>query len=256
MNRLKQVNDMKIDDALEEFKEDKKTKEEIKELILKNSFTSIGCTNIDSERKIRRGFPETIYCKSKTPEDVKKIFESMAKKNDIILGTKAEEKHFQEIKDMEGIEINKEAEMIIYKKKSIKKTGKVIVLTAGTSDRGVAEEASITAECMGSMVTRRYDYGVAGLNRLLSIIDEIEKANVIIAVAGMEGALPSVVSGLVSKPIIAVPTSVGYGTNLNGISALLTMLNTCSPGVSVVNIDNGFGAGYMAALINNQSEKK
>ncbi len=247
---------MKIDETLEEFREGKASKEEIKKLILKNTFTSIDCANIDTERNKRRGFPETIYCKNKTPDEVRQIFEAMKKENKVILGTKAQQEHFQKVRDIKGIEINEDAGLIIYKKEEIKKTGNVVVLSAGTSDRKIAEEAAITAECMGSIVNRKYDYGIAGLNRLLSIVDEIEKANAVITIAGMEGALPSVVSGLISKPIIAVPTSIGYGANFNGISALLTMLNTCSPGISVVNIDNGFGAGYMAALINRQSEKK
>ncbi len=247
---------MNIDNALKKFKEGKITKEEVKQLILENSFISIDCANIDNDRKKRRGFPETVYCQNKTPGEVKQIFEIMIEENKVVLGTKASKEHFEEVKNIKGIEVNEETGLIVYKNKENEKTGNVIVLSAGTSDRSIAEEAAITAECMDCNVNRKYDYGIAGLNRILSIRNELEEANVVIAIAGMEGALPSVISGLISKPIIAVPTSVGYGASLKGISALLTMLNTCSPGVSVVNIDNGFGAGYMAALINKQSKEK
>ncbi|MFW6013691.1 MAG: nickel pincer cofactor biosynthesis protein LarB [Nanoarchaeota archaeon] len=247
---------MNIEKALDEFKNNKLTKEELKKLILKDSFTSIEAANIDTDRKNRRGFPESVYCLHKTPSEVKKIFLEMSKNNDVIIGTKAKKEHFEKVKELRGIEYDETSGVLIYKSKNIKKKGNIVIVTGGTSDKPIAEETAITAECMECNVTRRYDYGIAGINRLLSIREELEKANVVIAIAGMEGALPSVVSGLISKPLIAVPTSVGYGANMQGVTALLAMLNSCSPGLAVVNIDNGFGAGYMAALINKQSEKK
>ncbi len=247
---------MKLERALDEFKNNKITKEQLKKLILKESFTSIVSANIDNNRKNRRGFPESVYCLHKTPDEVKEIFFEMRKINDLVIGTKAKKEHFEKIKNFKGIEYNESSGMLIYNNKKIKKKGSIVVISAGTSDKAIAEEAAITAECMGCNVIRRYDYGIAGLNRLLSIRDELENTNAVIAIAGMEGALPSVVAGLISKPVIAVPTSVGYGASMEGLAALLAMLNSCSPGISVVNIDNGFGAGYIAALINKQSEKE
>jgi len=218
----------------------------------------IGHTKIDIDRKARKGFSEVIFCEGKTPEQVKDIFSEMIKKNSIVLGTRADKKHSSAVKNL-GVVYNETARLLIYEKyeknNDKKSKGLIAVVSAGTSDMSVAEEAALTAEIMGSNVARHYDCGIAGLHRLTNIVDELQKANVVIAVAGMEGALPSVISGLISTPIIAVPTSVGYGASMKGISALLTMLNGCSPGVAVVNIDNGFGAGYMAHTINARVKK-
>lgn len=164
---------------------------------------------------------------------------------------------FEAIKDItDNVEYHESARIVVVKREEFKKTEKkILVVTGGTADIPVAEEAAITAEVLGNTVERLYDVGVAGLHRLLSNVDVLFKANVIIAVAGMEGALASVVGGLVDKPVIAVPTSIGYGSNFGGLSALLSMLNSCASGVSVVNIDNGFGAGYLASMINQMTEK-
>jgi len=180
----------------------------------------------------------------------------MLKKENNILATRANQEVYSRIKDIEPeAEYYERAKIIFIKKRELKKTeSKIIIVTGGTSDLAVAEEAAITAEVLGNSVERLYDVGVAGIHRLLLNLDKLNEASVIITVAGMEGALASVVGGLVDKPVIAVPTSVGYGANFGGVSALLTMLNSCASGVGVVNIDNGFGAAYLAATINMQIE--
>jgi len=237
---------MNIDKVLKEFRDGNISLEAVKNHLVKEPFTDIGYAKIDNHREIRKGFPEVVYCKEKTPEQVRGIFKSM--KSDIILGTKASPEHFKAVKDI--AEYNEVAKLLTIVKEAPKKKGKVVVVSAGTSDQPIAEEAAITAELLGANVIRKFDIGVAGVHRTLSIIDDLTDANAIVAVAGMEGALPTILSGLTSKPVIAVPTSVGYGASFGGISALLTMLNSCSPGVAVVNIDNGFGAGYLAGIIN------
>ena len=212
------------------------------------------CTaRIDVSREKRRGFPEVIYCPGKTIPQIKKISKCILKHNGTLLLTRANKKIYNELKKIiPGLKYNSLANLIYYckKKNKISSKGNILVLSAGTSDIPVAEEAAVTAELMGNQVERLFDVGVAGIHRLLDKVDMIRKANVIVVVAGMEGALASVLSGMVEKPVIGVPTSVGYGASFSGIAPLLTMLNSCSPGVSVVNIDNGFGAGYMAGLIN------
>ncbi|HWQ79467.1 MAG TPA: nickel pincer cofactor biosynthesis protein LarB [Anaerovoracaceae bacterium] len=215
-------------------------------------FQDLGFANIDQHRNIRTGCPETIYCAGKTPEQVAAIVGSMKEKNSCILCTRASEEVYEKVKETAPEAVySPVARTITVNQKEVTLTGKSIaVITAGTSDIPVAEEAAVTAEFMGNRVDRIYDVGVAGIHRLFARLDRIRNANVVIAVAGMEGALASVVGGLVDKPVIAVPTSVGYGASFGGLSALLTMLNSCSAGVAVVNIDNGFGAGYLASKIN------
>lgn len=215
-------------------------------------FQDIGFANIDQHRNIRTGYPETIYCEGKTPEQVAAILEKMKQNNSNILGTRASRQVYDKVKETTPEAVYyPEARVIVVKNRTEVVSEKTIaVVTAGTSDIPVAEEAAITAETMGNQVDRIYDVGVAGIHRLFAKLDRIRAANVVIVVAGMEGALASVVGGLVDKPVIAVPTSVGYGTGFGGISALLTMLNSCATGVAVVNIDNGFGAGYLASNIN------
>ena len=212
------------------------------------------CTaRIDISREKRRGFPEVIYCPGKTIAQINKISKCILSHNDTLLLTRASRKIYKQLnKSIPGLKYNNLANLIYLrkKKKKIKAKGKILVMSAGTSDIPVAEEAAVTAELMDNQVERLYDVGVAGIHRLLDKVELIRRANVIIVVAGMEGALASVLSGMVDKPVIGVPTSVGYGASFSGIAPLLTMLNSCSPGVSVVNIDNGFGAGYMAGLIN------
>ena len=219
---------------------------------LKNlPYENMGFVRLDHHRVFRKGFGEVIYCENKTPEHVKKITEALLKRKNPILLTRADKSLYDFLKKTFPALKYNETGRIIYLKKGGKKSKKtVLILTAGTSDIPVAEEARITLEVMGNKVKTIYDVGVAGIHRLLDKIPEISKANVIIVAAGMEGALGSVVGGLADKPVIAVPTSVGYGSSFKGIAPLLTMMNSCSPGVVVVNIDNGFGAGYFASLIN------
>ncbi|WP_220126390.1 nickel pincer cofactor biosynthesis protein LarB [Tepidibacillus sp. HK-1] len=218
---------------------------------LKN-YEELGFANLDLHRAKRTGFPEVIYAEGKTTEQVLVIFERLITKNKVVLATRVTKEMGEQILwKFPSVEYNEIARTILWNRKSEEKhPGYIVVVCAGTSDLPVAEEAAVTAQAMGNETKLICDVGVAGLHRLIDKIDLIRKANVIIVVAGMEGALPSVVGGLVDKPVIAVPTSVGYGANFKGLSALLGMLNSCASGISVVNIDNGFGAGYQAGLIN------
>jgi pyridinium-3,5-biscarboxylic acid mononucleotide synthase len=215
-------------------------------------FKELGFAKIDNHREMRVGYPEVIYCQGKTVEQVKKIVEFMNTKNNNILGTRATKEMYEAVKEIcPEAEYSELAKTITVKKKELELPKTYIaVVTAGTSDIPVAEEAAITAEILGNKVERIFDVGVAGIHRLFNRLDLIRGAKVVIVIAGMEGALASVVGGLVDKPVIAVPTSIGYGANFGGLSALLCMLNSCASGVSVVNIDNGFGAGYLSSMIN------
>ncbi len=215
-------------------------------------FEDIGFAKIDTHRAMRRGFPEVIYCEGKTIHQIQEIVKRMIPKNRIILGMRASEDVHKALKKVtDKVVYHKDARAFsIGKKPKPRAAGTILVVSAGTADIPVSEEAAITAEMMGNRVERLFDVGVAGVHRLLGHKENLFRASVIIVAAGMEGALPSVVGGLVDKPVIAVPTSIGYGVSFGGLSALLTMLNTCVPGLAVVNIDNGFGAGYMASLIN------
>lgn len=215
-------------------------------------YVDVGCAKIDMHREARVGYPEVIFCPGKTPEQVTAIMKAMLEKNSNILATRASAELFSVVKEFcpEAI-YHATAKAITIKNKEIKPPETYIaVVTAGTADLPVAEEAAVTAEFFGNPVERIVDVGVAGVHRLFHNLDVIKKARVVIAVAGMEGALPSIIGGLVNAPVIAVPTSVGYGASFNGLSALLTMLNSCASGVSVVNIDNGYGAGYIGSMIN------
>ncbi|MGB3340383.1 MAG: nickel pincer cofactor biosynthesis protein LarB [bacterium] len=213
-------------------------------------FDDLGYAKVDLHRQKRKGFPEVVFSQGKTARQVFAIATKILKANDMVLLTKVTPKLAKAIKTkFKKGTYHKDARIYFIGKK-LKQQGLISILTGGTADIPVAEEAAITAEVMGSKVKRIYDVGVAGLHRILSFRWEIEKARVLIVVAGMDGVLASVAGGLFSKPIIAVPTSIGYGLNLQGLTPLLTMLNSCAPGVAVVNIDNGFGAGYIAALIN------
>ena len=214
-------------------------------------YEDIGYAKIDNHRKVRSGFPEVIYCAGKADEHLKKIFQRIYEENGEVFGTRASEHQYRLIKDIfPRVQYDELSRIIKIEKQDKKRVGKVVVCTAGTADISVAEEAAQTAEFFGTNVDRIYDVGVSGIHRLLSKLEDIQSANCVVAVAGMEGALASVIGGLVDKPVIAVPTSVGYGASLNGLSALLTMINSCANGVAVVNIDNGYGAGYMATQIN------
>ena len=214
-------------------------------------YEDIGFAKLDHHRSLRSGFGEVIYCSGKTCEQVGVIFSRFAASGTNVLGTRATREQFEAVnKLLPGSEFDPLSGIIQHYIKKPELTGKIAVCTGGTSDLPVAEEAAKTCEFFGSYVERIYDVGVAGLHRLLSQLDNIRDANCVIAVAGMEGALGGVVAGLVDMPVVAVPTSVGYGANFGGLSALLTMLNSCAEGVGVVNIDNGFGAAYLACQIN------
>lgn len=218
-----------------------------------NGFDELGFAKIDNSRPERRGFPEAIFCEGKTPDQVAQIVQKMNEGERNILATRADEKTFNAVKKLTPeAEYDESARLIMVRKEQINPDPDriILVMTAGTSDIPVAEEAALTAEMMGNRVERVFDVGVAGIHRVLAQQDKIASANVIVVAAGMEGALASVVAGLASKPVVAVPTSVGYGASFGGIAALLGMLNSCASGVSVVNIDNGFGAGRLAGMIN------
>lgn len=234
---------------------------EIKEALEKLKhfpYDDLDFAKIDSQRQLRKGFPEVIFCQGKTLEQITKIAKRIKETKSKFVATRATPEIYQAIKEIiTEVIYFKEARIVAVKEKFKKIDTKfILVVSGGTADIPVAEEAAVIAELMGNKVERLYDVGVAGLHRLLDNSKKLLAANVLIVVAGMEGALPSVVGGLVDKPIIAVPTSVGYGANFKGLSALLTMLNSCAPGLAVVNIDNGFGAGYIASLINQLNEVK
>ncbi|MDD5773889.1 MAG: nickel pincer cofactor biosynthesis protein LarB [bacterium] len=215
-------------------------------------YEKLGCATLDNHRMLRHGFPEVIFCLGKTKKQVVEIAKRILSKEDTFLATRATRDVYLAVKKIDKRVQYNEAGRVIYIPNNGNK-GMVTIVTAGTSDIPVAEEARITAQVMGSKAVGIYDVGVAGIHRILDKRDILEKSRVIVVIAGMDGALPSVVGGLVGKPIIAVPTSVGYGANFGGIAPLLTMLNSCASNVAVVNIDNGFGAGYIAHLINIQN---
>ncbi|MDG1928973.1 MAG: nickel pincer cofactor biosynthesis protein LarB [Nitrospinaceae bacterium] len=221
-------------------------------------YENIDFAKIDHHRELRNGLPEVIYGQGKSIPQLKKIIQSLKKGNSDTLATKISNDTYKKLKTSlpKDAKYNEQAQTLVIRNKKIKQpAGLITIITAGTSDIPIAEEALVTADLLGSRVETIFDVGVAGLHRLLDNIEQIKKARVLIVVAGMEGALASVVGGLVSQPIIAVPTSIGYGASFNGISALLTMLNSCAPGIAVVNIDNGFGAGCMAHRINILAEQ-
>ncbi|MTI58098.1 nickel pincer cofactor biosynthesis protein LarB [Geosporobacter ferrireducens] len=241
-----------IKSLLEHVQEGKLSVEEAMAALKELPYKDIGIAKIDHHRELRNGYPEVIYCEGKQLEHIQYIIEEMLKKSNNILATRANPEVYEAVKEVcETAVYHKLARIITIERKKIQLPETYIsVVTGGTSDIPVAEEAAVTAEFLGNRVERVYDVGVAGIHRLFGNLERITGARVIIAVAGMEGALASVVGGLVDKPVLAVPTSIGYGASFNGLSALLCMLNSCASGVSVMNIDNGFGAGYMASMIN------
>lgn len=215
------------------------------------TYDDMGFAKLDTGRKARTGFPEVVFCSGKPDKYLVDIYKRIYDAEGQVFGTRATRQQYELIKAViPGIEYDEVSRILKYEPAGKKRMGCVAVCSAGTADMSVAEEAAQTAEYFGCNVIRIYDVGVSGIHRLLSKTDDINKANVVIAVAGMEGALASVIGGLVSNPIIAVPTSVGYGASFEGLSALLTMINSCANGISVVNIDNGYGAGYIATQIN------
>lgn len=236
-----QLGDTSIDEALEKLRN--------------YPYENIGdFVRLDHHRSLRCGYPEIIYGAGKTIEQLVAITKRVLELDGDLMVTRVESEMANQIREIyPQVKYHSMAKMLTWQANSRPGVGNLLVLTGGTADIPVAEEAALTAEMMGATVTRLFDVGVAGLHRLLDQLNRLHSATVLVVVAGMEGALPSVVAGLVSAPVIAVPTSVGYGASFNGLAALLAMLNSCANGVSVVNIDNGFGAGYQAALINRQS---
>ncbi|RKD22153.1 hypothetical protein SAMN02745883_00945 [Caminicella sporogenes DSM 14501] len=246
------MNKQEIKKLLRQFKSGEIDIDEAVKVLEDLPFKDLGFAKIDNHREIRGGYPEVIYCEGKTVEQVRDIVEFMLTKNKNILATRASEEMYRAIKEIcEDAQYNKLGRTITIRKTPEEYTDSYIaIIAAGTSDLPVVEEAYETAKILGNRVEKIIDVGVAGIHRLFAKLDIIRGAKVIIVVAGMEGALASVVGGLVNKPVIAVPTSVGYGANFGGLSSLLSMLNSCASGVSVVNIDNGFGAAYNASIIN------
>jgi hypothetical protein len=227
--------------------------EDASQKLMHLSFEDIDYAHIDHHRSLRKGFPEVIFGQGKTADQIIGIMEKMLLQEKVVLVTRIDvEQANRVVECFPDAVYHKEAKMVVWKKHEVANQGKgtILVISAGTSDIPVAKEACLTASVMGNQVESIFDVGVAGIHRLFNHKESIAKASVLVVVAGMEGALPSVVAGLVSRPVIAVPTSVGYGVSFNGLTALFAMLNSCSSNVAVVNIDNGFGAGYMASIIN------
>ena len=253
LHEVPKLDQERLNRLLHAVAEGKTSIQEASDLIKQLPFEDIDFAHIDHHRSLRKGFPEVIFGQGKTAPQVIGIMEKMLPQESVILVTRVDpEKAQQIISRFPDAAYDPEAGMICLgkKKRASKGRGNILVISAGTSDIPVAKEAHLTAEAMGNRVESIYDVGVAGIHRLFAHRDLMEKAAVLIVVAGMEGALPSVVAGMVCRPVIAVPTSIGYGTSLGGLTALFAMLNSCSSNVAVVNIDNGFGAGYMASIIN------
>lgn len=228
--------ELEISDALEELK------------FL--PYKDLGHTKLDTHRKLRRGYPEAVFCKGKSKEQITEILEEFPE-DQTVIATKASEALYKHVKSsIDSAIFHERANIIQVGENMEKKEGVISIVSGGTSDERIAEECAVTAEIMGNVVHRIYDVGISGVHRILSYLERLKESSVIVAIAGMEGALPGLISGLVSIPVIGVPTSVGYGTHLGGMAPLLTMLNSCSPGLSVVNVDNGYGAAYLASLIN------
>ena len=242
---------MELRDMLEKVKAGEVSVEEAEKYFAKKPFEDMGYAKLDTWREIRSGYPEVVYCSGKADQHLLHIFETLYRENGEVLGTRASKEQYELVRErIPEIDYDESSRILKVEKPGKKRAGKIAVCTAGTADIPVAEEAAQTAEYFGNYVERIYDIGVSGIHRLLAKVDDIRLANCVVAVAGMEGALASVIGGLVERPVIAVPTSVGYGANMGGLSALLTMINSCANGIAVVNIDNGYGAGYMASQIN------
>lgn len=242
---------MELRHMLEKVKTGEVSVEEAEKYFARKPFEDMGYAKLDIQREIRSGYPEVVYCSGKADEHLLRIFETLYREMGEVLGTRASREQYALVKQsIPAICYDEVSRILKIEKPGKTRSGKIAVCTAGTADIPVAEEAAQTAEYFGNRVERIYDVGVSGIHRLLSRVDDIRDANCVVAVAGMEGALASVIGGLVEHPVIAVPTSVGYGANMRGLSALLTMINSCANGIAVVNIDNGYGAGYMASQIN------
>mgnify|MGYP000906275895 CR=1 FL=1 len=238
--------------VLQDLADQKLSVEEAMDTLKILPFQDLGYAKLDSHRALRDNFPEVIYCPGKTPQEVAELISHLHQARQNVIATRAEAETYDAvIQVVPQAQYDERSRMITVVNNPVSGLGTVAVITAGTADIPVAEEAARSLEVMGASVNRIFDVGVAGIHRLLDKIGELNKAQVLIVVAGMDGALPSVVGGLTSRPVIAVPTSVGYGANFGGLSALLTMLNSCASGVGVVNIDNGFGAAALACAILN-----
>jgi len=242
----------KLKELLRGYREGRVPEAEILSALRRIPTEDLGFANLDMHRGLRKGHAEVVYCEGKTPARVGAIFDRLLKHHENIMGTRASEEDYREVQKIAPDAVwHAEARLItVTRKPPEAPEGEILVITAGTSDIPVAEEAALTAEFLGNRVGRLFDVGVAGIHRLLAHTERLDNASVIIVVAGMEGALASVVGGLVGCPVIAVPTSVGYGASFGGVAALLAMLNSCATGVGVVNIDNGFGAACLASMIN------
>lgn len=242
---------MEVLEVLKKVQKNELSPEEAREYLRRQPYEELGYAKLDTHRKLRSGFGEVVFCSGKSLEHLLGIYKKLYEEEGEVLGTRASREQYEFVKaKVPQVEYDPLSRILKIEKKGKERIGKIAVCTAGTADIPVAEEAAQTAEFFGSRVERIYDVGVSGIHRLLDRIELIQSANCVVAVAGMEGALASVLGGLVDKPVIAVPTSVGYGASMNGLSALLTMINSCANGIAVVNIDNGYGAGYIATQIN------
>jgi NCAIR mutase (PurE)-related protein len=252
------MNRTEIKTLLHEFKRGKVTADNVIDTFSSNIIQPLDFATVDHHRELRQGFPEVIFCEGKSENQVAEIAKRTVDHGSVLMATRATNKHYAAVrKVIKKARYNHVARVIVANEQLVRMRGRgtILVITAGTSDIPVAEEATETAKLMGNATDRLVDVGVAGIHRIISQSAKLRNASVVIVVAGMEGALPSVVGGLVDVPVIAVPTSVGYGASFNGISALLGMLNSCAAGVTVVNIDNGFGAGFAASLINRKRQE-
>lgn len=245
---------METREILERIKDGSLPVEEAERMLKRQPFEELGFAKLDHHRKLRAGFAEVVFCQGKADEHLRDIYRRLYEADGEVFGTRADMHQYETVREILPDVVYDPVSRILKLEKEKPRIGRIAVCTAGTADIPVAEEAAQTAEYFGSYVERIYDVGVSGLHRLLSKLEQLQSANCVVAVAGMEGALASVVGGLVDKPVIAVPTSVGYGASMHGLSALLTMINSCANGIAVVNIDNGYGAGYMATQINRLAE--
>lgn len=242
---------MTLDEVLKQVQVGCLSPEAAKNLLKQEGYQEMGYAKLDTDRKARTGFAEVVYCSNKADEFLLNIYERLYEEEGEVFGTRASKAQYELVRErLPQVQYDPVSKILKIEKKDKLREGRVAVCTAGTADIPVAEEAAQTAEFFGTYVERIYDVGVSGMHRLFSRLEVIQKANCVVAVAGMEGALASVMGGLVSRPVIAVPTSVGYGANFHGLSALLTMINSCANGIATVNIDNGYGAGYLATQIN------
>ena len=247
---------MEAHEVLEKVSRGDMSVDEAEAFFRRAPFEEMGYAKLDTHRKLRNGAAEVVFCSGKSDDHLVSIFQKLMEQNGEVFGTRASERQYELVREkLKEVAYDPISHIMKLERPGKDRIGKIAVCTGGTADISVAEEAAQTAEFLGNHVERIYDVGVSGLHRLLSRLDVIQSANCVIAAAGMEGALASVIGGLVDKPVIAVPTSVGYGASLNGLSALLTMINSCANGIAVVNIDNGYGAGYMASQINRLGER-